>query len=105
FLPSTRRRPVCPLLPSTTLFRSVDIGLCPGHALVELFRTGAVEQLGDGEYLERRGESETLVGPVGDRGAVCRIDGTHADPPGRRSEEHTSELQSRFDLVCRLLLE
>src|SRR5207249_12190874 len=25
--------------------------------------------------------------------------------PERRSEEHTSELQSRFDLVCRLLLE
>src|SRR5699024_11389060 len=24
--------------------------------------------------------------------------------PGPRSEEHTSELQSRFDLVCRLLL-
>src|SRR5207249_7881589 len=27
------------------------------------------------------------------------------DPKFRRSEEHTSELQSRFDLVCRLLLE
>src|SRR5207249_9403133 len=26
-------------------------------------------------------------------------------PPSKRSEEHTSELQSRFDLVCRLLLE
>src|SRR5699024_11428745 len=26
------------------------------------------------------------------------------DPAKRRSEEHTSELQSRFDLVCRLLL-
>src|SRR6267378_7738072 len=26
-------------------------------------------------------------------------------PPPRRSEEHTSELQSRRDLVCRLLLE
>src|SRR5699024_11246042 len=26
-------------------------------------------------------------------------------PPFSRSEEHTSELQSRFDLVCRLLLE
>src|SRR5437868_12013342 len=26
-------------------------------------------------------------------------------PPSGRSEEHTSELQSRFDLVCRLLLE
>src|SRR5207248_6997089 len=25
--------------------------------------------------------------------------------PGRRSEEHTSELQSPYDLVCRLLLE
>src|SRR5699024_11382988 len=28
-----------------------------------------------------------------------------ADTALRRSEEHTSELQSRFDLVCRLLLE
>src|SRR5207249_5320154 len=27
------------------------------------------------------------------------------DVPPARSEEHTSELQSRFDLVCRLLLE
>src|SRR5437868_5179505 len=27
------------------------------------------------------------------------------DQAGERSEEHTSELQSRFDLVCRLLLE
>src|SRR6266704_3744254 len=28
-----------------------------------------------------------------------------AQLPGARSEEHTSELQSRFELVCRLLLE
>src|SRR5699024_12585770 len=28
-----------------------------------------------------------------------------ASPTDSRSEEHTSELQSRFDLVCRLLLE
>src|SRR5207249_11221458 len=34
----------------------------------------------------------------GERGRVIR-------PYTRRSEEHTSELQSRFDLVCRLLLE
>src|SRR5699024_12067259 len=32
---------------------------------------------------------------------VCRAGGRE----GPRSEEHTSELQSRFDLVCRLLLE
>src|SRR2546428_9612499 len=29
----------------------------------------------------------------------------HLDPADPRSEEHTSELQSRSDLVCRLLLE
>src|SRR5699024_12086518 len=29
----------------------------------------------------------------------------HGVPHIKRSEEHTSELQSRFDLVCRLLLE
>src|SRR5207249_11999988 len=33
--------------------------------------------------------------------AVTRL----AAPAALRSEEHTSELQSRFDLVCRLLLE
>src|SRR5437868_11336816 len=37
-----------------------------------------------------------------DRGAI-RLAGEAA--PSLRSEEHTSELQSRFDLVCRLLLE
>src|SRR6266704_330326 len=32
-------------------------------------------------------------------------DPDRCDRPFQRSEEHTSELQSRFDLVCRLLLE
>src|SRR5207302_7698427 len=40
---------------------------------------------------------------------VIEIDGTdfrhHDEPAVRRSEEHTSELQSRENLVCRLLLE
>src|SRR5699024_11626793 len=35
----------------------------------------------------------------------CQPQGTEAVIIERRSEEHTSELQSRFDLVCRLLLE
>src|SRR5699024_12506907 len=52
---------------------------------------------------------ELRVGP-GDlvtRGLRRRRDRSDpADPLGcHRSEEHTSELQSRFDLVCRLLLE
>src|SRR5207249_10108705 len=36
--------------------------------------------------------------------ALC-FDGPQDDLDRTRSEEHTSELQSRFDLVCRLLLE
>src|SRR6266568_9599179 len=39
------------------------------------------------------------------RPGLVRVHG-HRGPPGRgRSEEHTSELQSQFQLVCRLLLE
>src|SRR5699024_12690520 len=46
--------------------------------------------------------------PAGEPGGAAG--GQHVVRPGdvvteRRSEEHTSELQSRFDLVCRLLLE
>src|SRR5206468_7432121 len=37
--------------------------------------------------------------------AVVRPHAVPARRHGRRSEEHTSELQSRSDLVCRLLLE
>src|SRR2546427_13294723 len=41
------------------------------------------------------------------RGPAARRAGTHAGPATRawRSEEHTSELQSQSNLVCRLLLE
>src|SRR5207249_7317786 len=35
----------------------------------------------------------------------CKRVGAHFEYRSHRSEEHTSELQSRFDLVCRLLLE
>src|SRR5699024_12685358 len=42
-----------------------------------------------------------------DNGTIARLDGepSVALMIMARSEEHTSELQSRFDLVCRLLLE
>src|SRR2546429_6138306 len=36
---------------------------------------------------------------------ICPARGRSAAPAGARSEEHTSELQSRLHLVCRLLLE
>src|SRR5438105_391259 len=38
-------------------------------------------------------------------GTPTRLVVAGAGPTGCRSEEHTSELQSRVDLVCRLLLE
>src|SRR2546422_8582399 len=52
----------------------------------------------------------TSTGRARDRYTICGYD-THAGAgiattsPGPRSEEHTSELQSRLHLVCRLLLE
>src|SRR5206468_12529474 len=39
------------------------------------------------------------------RGSRCPVPRTSSDGWRQRSEEHTSELQSRSDLVCRLLLE
>src|SRR5207302_10261761 len=47
----------------------------------------------------------SIHGCAVDRGGVpLRLTGTRERPP-QRSEEHTSELQSRENLVCRLLLE
>src|SRR3712207_7625998 len=87
-----RRPPRSTLFPYTTLFRSVEVQA--GLAL-RLVRAVAVE-----------------AGVGQDRPDVA----VEVDPPARlrprrqraheeRSEEHTSELQSRQYLVCRLLLE
>src|SRR2546422_5264674 len=55
--------------------------------------------------LERRAHREVERAEVL-AGLAVRVDPVvDADRPERRSEEHTSELQSRLHLVCRLLLE
>src|SRR3712207_7920978 len=83
-----RRPPRSTLVPYTTLFRSPGAGGVLHHRdLVAL----AVEQL-------RRGAVDALHRVVR---LVCCLVPTHLG----RSEEHTSELQSRQYLVCRLLLE
>src|SRR5438067_4909321 len=75
-----RRPPTSTLFPYTTLFRSLDPSKQnPRRARLRLARA------------RPRAESQ--------RQRPQR----HHRP--LRSEEHTSELQSRFDLVCRLLLE
>src|SRR3712207_8951686 len=92
-----RRPPRSTLFPYTTLFRSA--GDLLGHLLA------AVERL-------LAGLLDLALDLVGDRAELLVLDvrrrdehaGKEADGDGARSEEHTSELQSRQYLVCRLLL-
>src|SRR3712207_7647868 len=93
-----RRPPRSTLFPYTTLFRSAAALLADqrvaGHA-------GVVE-----EDLRRPGAGLAhlaVLRPDGDPGRPGVDDEAGDAPP--RSEEHTSELQSRQYLVCRLLLE
>src|SRR3712207_7975686 len=87
-----RRPPRSTLFPYTTLFRS-DVLL--GEHGIQV----AVRNRG-GEHLPRRDGGEHPI-PHG-RPAGLERAGRERRP---RSEEHTSELQSRQYLVCRLLLE
>src|SRR2546422_4623600 len=83
-----RRPPRSTLFPYTTLFRSANGGSPRGRQRQPVGR------------IARRGDRPGR--PVPDRRRAARhLPGT--SPP--RSEEHTSELQSRLHLVCRLLLE
>src|SRR3712207_8755784 len=81
-----RRPPRSTLFPYTTLFRSHHLHLVEAHALAQLRQPRR----------QRRGDEVNRVAALGQLLAEFRAD---------RSEEHTSELQSRQYLVCRLLLE
>src|SRR3712207_7828639 len=85
-----RRPPRSTLFPYTTLFRSTDGRVRVGFAGTD-----------DGLELEVAGAVRPGEGISGAAGAAE----TTAERTRPRSEEHTSELQSRQYLVCRLLLE
>src|SRR3989442_8943913 len=89
-----RRPPRSTLFPYTTLFRSLPFG-----ENAPLFRQPLRGELRFliHELHHPAAERYRLVGVVGNPEAVAL--------GRRRSEEHTSELQSRPHLVCRLLLE
>src|SRR5437868_9480796 len=89
--------PVSTLFPYTTLFRSgVFLHQIEGlHDRLVLLVIGVKRE--DGEQLRHHPPVMVAI-----RAPHDRVDFL---PIGARSEEHTSELQSRFDLVCRLLLE
>src|SRR2546428_2614038 len=86
-----RRPPRSTLFPYTTLFRSSRAL----RAVEQAWRAGEA----DPKALERRGMA-VLNAPGVTPEYLALV-----DDQLRRSEEHTSELQSRSDLVCRLLLE
>src|SRR3712207_7056583 len=94
-----RRPPRSTLFPYTTLFRSV-VG-DDGVGRVEDPLGGAVVLLQDDDA--RAGEVPLEVEDVAEIGAPPAVD--RLVVVAHRSEEHTSELQSRQYLVCRLLLE
>src|SRR3712207_7853870 len=74
-----------------------------------LFRSGDPERRVAGPPPVRRQAPDDVEGPVRAelrlRGGGRQGAGQDVPPGGARSEEHTSELQSRQYLVCRLLLE
>src|SRR5207253_10921540 len=92
FFSSTRPPPTSTLFPYTTLFRS----------RAHLRRGGEAVPARDLRSRRRRPRPHGRRAP---RPRPARPQGPPAPQPARRSEEHTSELQSRGHLVCRLLLE
>src|SRR2546422_8499765 len=102
-----RRPPRSTLFPYTTLFRS-HIGLKAGLPIevpavtVNRLCGSGFEAITQGAQLILLGEAEVVL--CG--GAESMSQAPHVVHGARwRSEEHTSELQSRLHLVCRLLLE
>src|SRR2546422_3371488 len=105
-----RRPPRSTLFPYTTLFRScLEAAIVAALAAPPIQVDGHVPDLaGDVRFaaVHPPGEHDPAADPRADREPddVARAPG-RAAPPLARSEEHTSELQSRLHLVCRLLLE
>src|SRR5256885_10097660 len=98
-----RRPPRSTLFPYTTLFRSLGErdGLEDPRRLAGLVRYADDRDLRLAAVVRDAGDQGLLHGKIlhraGHQGAgLVRV---------RRSEEHTSELQSPCNLVCRLLLE
>src|SRR5690242_21216523 len=89
------RRPRFTLFPYTTLFRSEAQKLGRKEADVRL----------DGPLPAGRVRILRRVVPRAERPPAPRLQLGPSVPPEARSEEHTSELQSHVNLVCRLLLE
>src|SRR5437016_11178716 len=89
-----RRPPRSTLFPYTTLFRSLDL---IGEAYDTLCRYLSAASI---YYAVKANPAPEIVAMLARRGSNFDV-----ASPVERSEEHTSELQSLTNLVCRLLLE
>src|SRR3712207_8236169 len=96
-----RRPPISTLFPYTTLFRSGQPGPAQGPGRARADRRRRPEAASPAALLARLLPDRAVL--VEDQDPAPRQGG--ALRGGARSEEHTSELQSRQYLVCRLLLE
>src|SRR5690625_6490648 len=96
FTSMLRILPLSALFPYTTLFRSSSIHMWSSE------NAGTLDLNAEIQLWTRAGQVKISVGKNID---VRRLDHLIANAVLRRSEEHTSELQSRGHLVCRLLLE
>src|SRR5207249_10271312 len=100
-----RRPPRSPPFPYTTLFRSAGRPVLSAQNS-EAARAEAIAELrklgGRVEVDEARPDKPVIRVDLS-RSEVADAELVHLRGL-KRSEEHTSELQSRFDLVCRLLL-
>src|SRR5699024_12443011 len=93
------------LFPYTTLFRSLTIDYYAGYYVINWYSEGiyayktdivqTLEQLSDCQAIYEKKRFKQKGSYIDDDDFVS---GTRADFPLIRSEEHTSELQSRFDL-------
>src|SRR5699024_11375654 len=99
------RRARSTLVPYTTLFRSLLAAWAYGESIMDLRALAAgkkVPAIKTKETWKLSLSNLLKLGTSEDAGTDSgEDDGT--DYEDYRSEEHTSELQSRFDLVCRLL--
>src|SRR5207249_7629875 len=97
--------PTSPLFPYTTLFRSLGVSGPQPPAFIGFEANNTANLSASGS--PSSGVTNNF-GTLNTNMATFTMwvypTATEDDFTGLRSEEHTSELQSRFDLVCRLLL-
>src|SRR3712207_7221141 len=100
-----RRPPRSTLFPYTTLFRSKECVPSGSTAGVYVAPAGSTSEAGNPLTKTRKYGAAPRMSNVGVLSAVMPSASlTPVSLAARRSEEHTSELQSRQYLVCRLLL-